>query len=204
MNEDETIDDWPLDYRPGPAKHLHALGVIALQFAPFQASMERVYLNQVAKLNVPDDLGKLYYFSLDEEKRIKATSAVFKDKPDPAVREYVENLLKYFQWCQQCRNQLLHCELYPAGIFTKKDTLYLMKRKSKTSTQSGYVKLTLSEVRDIADKMRKGVWQSATLILYLRFRKRDPSTLKPEFRELAKALPEKLAVPQTLELSLRP
>jgi hypothetical protein len=82
--------------------------------------------------------------------------------------------------------------------------LHLTKRVSKQSAQSGYLKLTLPELLDIANKMRAGVARTAEIHIYLRFRGQAKDTIPQEYLPFLEALPQKLVVPQTLELSLRP
>ncbi|MEJ0050208.1 MAG: hypothetical protein WDN02_03155 [Methylovirgula sp.] len=102
----------------------------------------------------------------------------------------MNNLLDYFDWCQHCHNQLLHAQRYP-GLFAPKDTMYLTKRVNKGSSKFGYVKLTLEEVRDIAEKMRAAVLQCADLSLYLRFEDAPPHKIPAAYR---RALPMRFQV----------
>ena len=83
----------------------------------------------------------------------------------------MNNILAYFQQCNRNRNELLHAEQYPAMFGGVPETLYLIKRSDKRLPGSTvYLKLKLSELRKIADDMRKGVHQCAEIHIYLRFR----------------------------------
>jgi hypothetical protein len=201
--EEDDNDTWPKPhYNPGRPKHLHALGVIAIQYASLERSVDILYLNKALRQSLPQDLIELYYYSLNEEKRIDAVRSIFENyEQDPEVIALIENLLEYFQWCRNCRNQILHAEQYPAAFGGDKNTLYLIKRLGKQSPKSGYLKFKLSTLRSIADQTRSGVVQAAELHLYLRFRGQPDSEIA---REFSASLPEKLSVPKHLTLSPTP
>jgi hypothetical protein len=120
---------------------------------------------------------------------------------DDDVSASINNLLDYFDWCQHCRNQLLHAERNPV-TFGKDDVLYLTKRIDKASSQSGHVELTLGEMRDLAENIRAGVVLCAELSLYLRYGGIPRSKIDPRYLPYAEKLPTKLDVPQRLELAL--
>jgi hypothetical protein len=203
----ESEDTWPLPkYDPGSPKHLHALGVIAVTFASFERSLDTLYANKAREQKMPKELINLYYFSLNEEKRIEAIRSVFKTyEKNPKVTALVENLLKYFHWCRNCRNQMLHSERYPPAFGGKPEMLHLIKRVGKQSPQSGYMKFTLPTLRTIADKIRDGGLRCAELHIYLRFRDQPLVSVPDPYRAYVRGpLPQKLHVPQTLRLSPSP
>ena len=113
----------------------------------------------------------------------------------------MDNLVDYFDWCQNCRNQLLHAAKYPA-LFHEKDTMYLTKRKRKGSSKYGYIKLTLQEIRDIAEKVRAGVVQCADLSIYLRHEGVPRHKINAVYWPYTESLPAMLIVPKPLELAL--
>jgi hypothetical protein len=139
----DTDDDWPGYYGASYAKHLHALGVIAVSFATLQVGLDSMYLRGAANRRVPPDLARTYYFSINEEKRIAALKTIYSQE-DKSLVEMIDNLIDFFQWCQHCRNNLLHAEPYPVAIGRVKDVLYLTKRVSKTSDKAAYIKLSLA------------------------------------------------------------
>jgi hypothetical protein len=202
----EAADTWPMPhYNPGQPKHLHALGVIAIQFASFERSVDILYLNKALGQKLPQDLIELYYFSLNEEKRIDAVRLIFKTyEQDANVINLIDNLLEYFHWCRNCRNQILHAEQYPPAFGGGEDVLYLIKRVGKQSPKSGYMKFSLERLRFIADKIRVGVVHAAELHLYLRFRGKRISELPHIYRTAPPSLPEKLRIPKHLTLAATP
>src|SRR5262249_3850326 len=147
--------------------------------------------------NAPDDLIDLYYYSLNEEKRLEAIRSSFdKFEPDPGVKEAIRNLLQYFQWCRDARNKLLHAERYPAAFGGDPPFLYLIKRTGKQSSTSGYIKLSLDHLRSIAGKLRAGIVQSAKMHIYLRTRGLPLEKVDRQLRAYASdPLPAPLKVP---------
>jgi hypothetical protein len=203
----DNPDTWPLPtYNPGSTKHLHALGVIAVCYAAFQAGMDTLYKFHLEKQKVPERLINLHYFSLNEEKRISALKAVFEEwEKEPALLEVVHNLAEYFYWCKNCRDQLLHAEQYPPLFGGTPDHLYLSKRIGKENPSQGYMAFSLRTIRGIADKIQAGRLQCAKVRIYIRFRDRQVSktTFANRF-DLHEPLPEILRVPKLLKLSPTP
>jgi hypothetical protein len=200
-------DIWPLpDYNPGGHYHLHALGVISIAFASFERSIDSLYNYQGQNQNIPLELCHLYYFSLNEEKRIEAIRLMFGtyEKSD-AVKTAVNNILGYFQWCRHVRNQILHAEQYPPSFGGDPDTLHLTKRVGKQSSKSGYMAFSLPRLRDIAEKIRAGTIQCIRIYIYLRVRDRPASELsKAMLAYKHEPLPQILRIPRPLKLSLTP
>ena len=168
--------------------------------------MDELYFLHPRKAKMPVDLIELYYLSLNEEKRLIALKTIFLSyESDPQMIELVENMIKYFQWCRDSRNQLVHAEHYPAMFGGDSDLLYLTKRLGKKTLEQGYVSLQLAELREIADNIHKGVQQCASLRIYLRMRDTPPADLPLHLKMFQlEPLPEKLPVPPPLELSQRP
>ena len=104
-----TEDTWPAPrYGPWPPKHVHAIGVIALTYATLQATMDRLFLTKAQS-----EWAEKYYYLLSEDNRSGAIKKIFKDD-GPDVVEAIGNLVKYFDWCRDCRNKLLHAESQPS------------------------------------------------------------------------------------------
>ena len=203
----ESEDRWPLPkYNPGDRKHLHALGVIAITFATLERSLDLHFLGMAKRKKMPKKLSLLYYFNLNEEKRIEATRSIFEEyEKDKKVRELMDNLLDYFKWCRDCRNQLLHAEQYPTSIGADPAFLYLTKRIGKQSARSGYLKINLERLRFIADKMREGIVRSAEMHIHFRYRDLPREKIPEMYRPYVyDPFPEILHVPKTLKLSPRP
>ena len=203
----ETEDQWPLPkYNPGSHSHLHALGVIAVTYAGFQRSIDELYAFHPHRQKLPEQLISLYYLSLNEERRLVAIRDIFEEyEKDDLVKAAIQNVLNYFLWCKRARDQILHAERYPAMFGGKSDTLYLTKRLNKLSPKSGHMAFNLDELRSIADKMRAGTVQSATIHIHLRVRDIPIDQLQVSLRIYKNdPLPPPLIVPPALVLSELP
>jgi hypothetical protein len=203
----ESEDTWPMPkYNPGQPKHLHALGVIAVQFAQLERSVESLYHAEAWRKKLPDELIDLYFYSLNEEKRIEAIRIIYSGHTrHPHVIESVGNLLDYFNWCRDCRNKILHAERYPAAFGGNPERLYLTKRIGKRNPKPGYMQFTLPRLRFIADKMRDGVVQSATIDIRLRYLDEPLSKIRqPYLNILREPWPQRLLVPPRLKLRPSP
>jgi hypothetical protein len=198
-------DTWPIDYRPGPSEHLHALGVIAIMFAGYQAAMDGFYISHANMLNVPEDLIHLYYFGLSEDKKAAAVKSLLqKNEGNRDVIEAIDNLCEHYEWSRHCRNNLLHAERYPPALGDLDGVLHLTKKVKKGSNKSAYINLTLKEIRFVADSTRTGLLQTTYLRIYLAFRSKPLSSIPDKYRQYAASLPKKLHVPQFLNLALSP
>jgi hypothetical protein len=189
-------DTWPQPvYDPGPPKHVHAIGVIALTYSTLQDGMDRLFLGKA-----DSEWAEKYYYMLSEEKRSEAIREMFKDET-PGVVAAIDNLVKYFGWCRTCRNNLLHAQSYPSGLVRFTDgALALIKPLKKGSSKPGYMALTLQDLRDIADRMQEGIVQCVNIHLFLRHRGR-PEEAPKEYRERARSLPPNLPIPKPITLA---
>ena len=201
---DSPGNSWP-SYNVGDRDHLHAVGVISLNYAAFARGMDDLYTCHPAIRGLPRDLIDVYYFSLSEERRLAAIELAFSKGADPKIQALVKNLIEYFNWARDARNTLLHAEQYPALFGGRSDTLYLTKRNGKENRKSVYVTLSLKHLRDIADKMQAGVQQGARVRIFLRVQGVPVEKLPVSLRMFApESLPEKLRVPKRLKISLTP
>jgi hypothetical protein len=204
MTDSQEDDGWP-SYNVGSRKHLHALGVISLCYAAFARGMDDLYAYAPSVKSVPKELVDLYYFSLNEERRLAAIRAVFAEESDKNLQRIVKNLIEYFNWARDARNTLLHAEQYPALFGGEPDKLYLTKKEGKQSRKSIYVTVGLSQLRDIANKMQRGIEQGATIRIYLRVTGVPADKLPTSLKMFAhQSLPETLRVPKRLEISQTP
>ena len=88
-------DGWPTNYNPGSIKHLHALGVIAVEYNALERGMAELYLIPLRRQKIADKLSDLYYFSLNAEKQLEAIKIVYKEyETDKDVVALVENIVE--------------------------------------------------------------------------------------------------------------
>jgi hypothetical protein len=200
-------DTWPEpEYHVGPDKHLHAIGVISMVFNGLEQAIARLYRHHLIIQKVPTELIDLHYFGLDESRRIRALKSVFKKyEKNRTVIDIVESIIKYFDWCCESRNKILHSEFHPRFFNTDDGHLHLAKRKSKREAELKYLWFDLSELRNVANKIELGKKQVASLIIHLRQRdtpqEQWPLSLRAHGHE---PLPQKLSRPTDLALAPHP
>jgi hypothetical protein len=200
----KEVDRWPLPkFDAGDARHLHAVGVIAVTFAQFERGIESLFLHHPAQLDVQTDLIQRYYFALNEEQRIKVTRTFYRDREaDELVRAAISNALDFFDWAHDARNKILHSEKYPIGFGGNPDVFYLTKRAGKRDPKSTYLALSLDQLRGAAENMRRGIVLAAEINIHVRYRHLDLSKIEESLRVYAKTppsfallpIPEKLIV----------
>jgi len=198
-------DTWPEpNYNPGPTKHLHAVGVISSCYNSFEESVFELYQHHPRIQKLPVKLIHLYYRSINERERLAAVKAVFAEyEKDANVISLVENLVTYFEWCWDVRNKIIHAEQYPALFSSVK--LSLSKRIGKKTSERGYMSLDLERIRGFADKIEFGKRHCARMVIYLRVRDVGLAHLSSAYRQYEhEPLPNKLDVPETLDLSPSP
>jgi hypothetical protein len=200
-------DNWPLpNYSAGPPKHLHAFGVISTVYNAFEEGMFLLYRHHLDLFKVPYELSEFFYLSLNDNQRLVAIQKVFYEcDKDPLTISAVENLIEYFRWCWDVRNKLAHAEHYPAALGGKPGKWHLTKRMSKRNPDRGYMEFELATIRDMADKIELGKKHCARLRIYLRVRDVPESQLPPDYKAYVdEPLPERLDLPDSLEISPRP
>jgi hypothetical protein len=91
-------DEWPSDYNPKLADHIHAIGVVALRFSQFEACLRDLYLRLASGNH--DDLENIdrEYLKLNDEKRAKAIRKQAKQLAVNAdlIACSVDNLIDFF------------------------------------------------------------------------------------------------------------
>jgi len=172
---------------------------VSITYAAFERSIDNHYEFHPMAAEVDEFLG------LSIKKRISAIRGLYLKHDTADIRTTVDNLLSYFDRCCFNRNQLLHAEFYPASFGGKPDTLYLIKRADKRSRKSVHMKFSLSQLRAIADQMRKGVVQSAEIHIYRRFEGIPVGKVPNAYRPyVVSGPPALLEIPPELDLPTRP
>lgn len=201
----DSKDTWPEpNYSAGKREDLHAIGIIAMNYNAYERSLFQLYHFHLGRKKVPKKLAALYYFALPEDKRIAAISSVFEEyERNKMVRAAVKSNLAFFDCCAGNRNHILHAERYPRTMFGSidDDALHLVKRKGKRSADLGYLTLTLSELRSVADAIRDGHVHCLKICLYLRQRGLPLHKWSPTMTGHGRqALPGTLPLPIALKL----
>jgi hypothetical protein len=202
----KTVKEWPSTYNVGPRDHLHALGVISNNYNEFESALFVLFILQLDAQKMPRELIHHFYFSISENRRLEYIQQVcIAYESDPNVVAYVNDIIKYFEWCSEARNTIMHAKHEPPSFFEiAEEALYLSKR-SKSRTTLNYMKLSLPNLRRIADQIRAGVETCFVLNFFLFLRNND-SLLTADDRALFGpiSLPKIPAVPRKLKLSTTP
>src|SRR5258706_11597228 len=204
MVDDE--DNWPLpEYNPGPQKHLHALGAISTNFNEFETRLFGLFAHHLDVKKVPRKVIDALYFQASEAQRLENIKLVYREcEADEPVRECVSRLVLYFKWCSDTRNALVHSRHDPPFFGHDQNTLHLTKRVKKTS-ERGFLKLKLTTLRNVADKIRIGERLCLNLIIHLQLRDTPTAEWSTAMQLLAPTdLPVIPDAPPRLELSQTP
>jgi len=161
-------DTWPLpDYGTGPTKHVHALGVISLNFNMYEAALQ-VFLEFYIEKSTADFL----FEKMSNERRVEAIRHfVSLSEKDPKIVELVEHCLAHYVKCFQNRNTLLHSKQYFAVGLPE---LLSLEKKSKGAKSFMTFHLELTALRRIADEMMDGVFFVTDIWRVVDFRDREP------------------------------
>jgi len=161
-------DIWPLpDYGTGPTKHVHALGVISLNFNMYEAALQ-VFLEFYIEKPTADFL----FEKMPNERRVEAIRHfVSLSEKDPKIVELVEHSLSHYARCFQNRNTLLHSKQYFAVSLPD---LLSLEKKSKGAKSFMTFHLELTDLRRIADEMMDGVFFVTDIWRVVDFRDREP------------------------------
>jgi hypothetical protein len=178
---------WPV-YKTGPNKHLHALGVISVNYNLFEFA-----LSDVLKHYAGEDVSKFFFERINNEERIEAIRHFVKAKErDAAILTLMDNLTTYFSACSNNRNILMHSRYLDGS----ESNVLSLEKNLRGQVSLLYFRLLLPDLRRFADKVRNGIVFVADLLEYLRARDAGVVPLP--------ALPKKLRSPRTLNPSRHP
>ncbi len=189
----DSDDIWPLpNYSTGPTKHLHALGVVSLNFNMYERGLMaflEFYLDKPTAEFLFDRMSNelrvatIRYFSAAREK-------------DPVILDLIEHSLLHYGRCFENRNILLHSKQYFAISL---EQVLSLEKKPKGKTPMTF-HLGLPDLRRIADDMMDGVFFVTDIWRVVDFRDNPPKERRtPTF--LTPSLPDKLQLPDILSPS---
>ena len=184
----ESHYQWPR-YSTGPDRHMHALGVIAINYNIFEFGLAFL-LRHYATSAVSD----FFFDRINNEERVAAIAQFAKLKEDdPAVLALINHLLAYFGTCAQNRNILMHSRHSQQS--RSEDALPLEKKSAQDPTKLLYFYLLLADLRRVADQTMRGASFLQELLKYLRARDSAPS---PQLFAAQHPLPKKPRAPRQL------
>jgi hypothetical protein len=146
---ESTTDHWPA-YPLGPASHIHALGVIAINYNSLEQALFvllREYLgtHHILHAQIFQALNTTSILAL-------FTAAVELHERDDALKERLVAFCPLFGTCFTNRNLLMHANVREADAT---DVLLALAKRSKRKPHIfNDLRLTLPELRQIADDIR--------------------------------------------------
>jgi hypothetical protein len=190
----DADDQWPLpNYMPGPAKHVHALGVASLNFNMYEAAQQvflEFYLEKVTAEFLFDKMQ-------NEQRQAAIRHFVGKSEKDPEIRELIEHSLAHYARCFDNRNILMHSKQYFAVSL---ESVLSIEKRPKGKRAALTFHLQLDALRRIADEMMDGVFFITDIWRVVDFRDRDPKDRRTATFQTP-ALPDKPPLPKKLNSS---
>lgn len=189
-------DNWPLpDYPTAGAKHVHAMGVISLNYNNLEFALFRLFGHHLERNDVPIATAWTLYSQLQESRRPQALRSIFRtSESDEIVRTHVDHAIDVFNICKDNRNWLFHSRMSyePTGEMT------LTKTVKEDWNSINVIDVSLTEMRRVADDIF-GCWDYAYEI-WAYLQKRDFNDKIPEFFRATSrtVLPAKPDMPQKI------
>jgi hypothetical protein len=156
-------DSWPR-YHAGPEDHLHALGVISVNY-----NMIESLIATLLQYYAGSESSDFFFDRINNHERLEAIDhfASLKER-DPKVLSIVRYLLSYFSICTGNRNILMHSK-HSIGDHSA-EILPLEKKASRDPSRLLYFRLLLPELQKCADEIRDGVEFLEAIVRYLHAR----------------------------------
>ena len=109
----EADDSWPMPkYSSASSAHLHALGVVTLNFNNFEFSLFRLYAHHLERMKIDLRVAWNIYSSLQDDTKTKVIIHIFSIyESNSQVVEHITHLINFFNRCKTNRNILLHATL---------------------------------------------------------------------------------------------
>jgi hypothetical protein len=138
-------DQWPR-YDIGPQKHIHALGVISLNYNLFEGALWLIFERY---LGID---GPWFYERLNNSDRVAAMQQILHREADSNVQKLIIYLSKYFAVCNENRNNLMHAQ----HNFGAKIAEHLILNKKSNKNEPLTFSIRLDKLRQIADEIHAG------------------------------------------------
>ena len=194
---DALGDKWP-SYAIGSDKHVHALGVVAINYNRLEIALDRI-------LNMYLDLTRETYCFIFDALNENSLQALFKlcvnkDEGDPALREHLIYFIGCYEVCAQNRNTLMH-----ANVDDEKSTdefIALAKASRNKPHITNEMKFSVAQLRAAADEMSELFCYAAELYRFMLVRERRES--RAVFADPQAPLPPALPGKPAARTSLAP
>jgi hypothetical protein len=197
-------DLWP-HYATGPKDHMHALGVISVNFNLFETSLIAIFAQPFIRAGVPRDECSRLFGGYSNEQRLDVMRTMYRGRGwSDEARDHIEHLIGYWSACFQNRNLLMHAhlqlpkhsQLLYAFLDPAEAHLSLQKpREKKNWSQYISMRLSLPHLRAIADQMYAG-WSYSTDLALALIDNQEPLRGLLDFR---RPWPEKPRIPGVIQ-----
>jgi hypothetical protein len=189
--------DWSGDYfGPGLADHLHALGVVALNYNALESAFYSLFCDYLGT----SPSAAVLFSQFKNNFRLDAFKVVVSEyEKDPAVIDALGYFAGCYNVCADNRNMLMHSAF---DLVEKGDTaLKLLKSARNDPRKYTNLLFDAQTLRQTADEIWSVDYYGVDLHFYLCTRSGVMPTDDPH---ALKALPEKPARPNNLSLLLQP
>ena len=182
----KSTTKWPA-YAVGPEAHIHALGVIAINYNGLEIALDRL-LN--VYLGATPEAHSYIFQCLNLHSQVALFEICVAREKDRELRLHLLDFCVYFNTCANNRNLLMHSNLHEAD--TTDDLIGLAKRSKKQPHIYNDMQLTITELRAVADEIHTVFLYAAQLFKFITFRKRrDPLLTEANQPFPLPALPER-------------
>lgn len=190
MLEFDPEDKWPMpEYITGPPKHVHALGVISLNFNLFEA-LWATLLNHYAG---PATASFLFSGKISDEERVATIRHYAKTyEREPKFVARIEEVANAYSICAENRHILMHSHQF----FSRNHMDRLSLRKLTKSGNVLKFHFDLATIRRVADEINAGYQYLIAIVEYLLWRSEsERDIVAPNYAPL----PEKFQQPRKLD-----
>lgn len=165
---DASSEKWP-SYAVGSDKHIHALGVVAINYNRLEMALDRLLYMYLGASREP----YCYVFNAlnDPSRQALYKLCVNKEEADHALRDHLIYFVECFRVCAQNRNILLH-----SNVDDEKSTdeiIALAKAPRDKPHLTNEMAFSLTQLRRTADEMWAIFSYAAELFRFIRIRERE-------------------------------
>jgi hypothetical protein len=162
---------WNWRYHPSLYDHMHALGVVATNYNHLEFIFFLLFRQYMTGGSAPI----LTFSHLNNFNRADVFRAVDDQESDSVTRDRLDHFVSGFKICTDNRNFLMHLLTQNAGTGddVRKRHLELAKRARTQPTRHDLVRLSLRDIRRIANEMDTFDEYGFSLVVWLMARKND-------------------------------
>jgi hypothetical protein len=141
--------EWP-SYRAGHSDHYLALGVIISLFNDLEFQLFGIFMRA---LGLRGTNAQRVFFALSNHERIDLIRRAMETEQDSDLKDLVSHFLDCFAIAADNRNLLAHSNLY--GAESDSESAMFGKGSKREPSSIGYVKMTVDELRRVADEIHE-------------------------------------------------